>query len=306
MKKTIFTAIVVSLLLADGIFGITGAAGGAAPFLRAGVGARGLALGSAFTAYSDDPSVPYWNPAATVYINQMALNTMVSWMTEDRSYNFFNLIYPSQIGSFALNWINFSISGIEGRQTDTEAFTPLSDTENAFFVTYARELTKGFSVGGNLKILSINNSGVPAFGISCDVGVMIRPIPLVQFGVMLQDLANFLNWSTGTTEQIPLDMKIGAKIDALPELLSVSIDAEENEFEGVTLRSGVEASFIKIFFIRAGGYYDIKSYESNYTLGGGIKYQIANFLVQLDYAFLKETILAQDEFDHKLSLAVFF
>jgi len=306
LKKAGLFVIAMSFLLAEGILGVTGAAGGAAAFLEAGEGARALAMGSAFTANSDDPSVPYWNPAATAYINQMVVSTMVSLMTMDMQSNFFNLIYPTNTGNFAINWINFSVGGIEGRSADTEAFTTLSDTENAFFATYAKEITKGFSAGGNLKIISWNLAGTSSFGISCDAGFMIRPMPVLQFGVMFQDLANFLNWSTGTTEQIPLDMKIGTKVDALPGMLSISLDAEENQFDGVTLRSGAEATFFSMVFVRAGGYYDIKSYESNYTLGGGIKCRIANFLVQFDYAFLNEAILGQNEFDHKFSLAVYF
>jgi len=294
------------VVLSGKVFCIVGTAGWPAAFLSSGYGARPLALAGAFTADTDDATVPYWNPAGIAFEDKMALSSMVSWMaTTDMTSNFFNFIYPSNAGNFALNWINFGIGGIEARQTDTSSYTLVSDSENAFFGTYAKSFTKWFSLGGNVKVISSNLVGTPAFGMSCDLGAIIKPSEMVQFGVMLQDMLNFLNWGTGTTEHIPLDLKLGTEVQALPGIISVFADFDENQYD-ITASAGAEANILKIFFLRAGGYYDLTSYESNYTLGGGIKYQIAGFLAQLDYAFLSQLILGQEEFNHKLSLAVYF
>ena len=53
MKKNLLIAIFIFILTIPAM-AILGTAGGAAPFLRSGAGARALSLSGAFTAYYDD------------------------------------------------------------------------------------------------------------------------------------------------------------------------------------------------------------------------------------------------------------
>ncbi len=299
------------ILFSFNIFSITGVAGGAAPFLRSGVGARALSLSGAFTAYTDDSTVSYWNPAASSYIGKIAVSSMFSWLTEDRKYNFFNILFPSDSGTFAVNFINFSIGGIEARESDTQEYTIIEDVENAYFLTYSKELLRGLegtsvSAGFNLKIIQTSLDKYNSLGFSLDLGVILIPFKFMSFGLAFQDLTGSLKWSTGTVEKIPFDMKIGVAFKLLDDLLRISFDTEKVEYEGLILRNGIELGFFKMFFGRAGISYDIKSYEFNFTLGAGVKYKFYNIIFQIDYAFAKEEFFTVFEPQHRLSINLYF
>ena len=90
INKKWLVVITVVLFLASISFAATGDAGDAAAFLRTGVGARALALSGAFTAYYDDSTCAYWNPAATAYLKDISVSTMFSLLTAQRDYNYFN------------------------------------------------------------------------------------------------------------------------------------------------------------------------------------------------------------------------
>lgn len=310
MKKIFFSILIIFSFLAN-TKAITGVAGGAAPFLRSGVGARALSLSGAFTAFTDDSTVTYWNPAASSYIGKIAVSSMFSWLTEDRKYNFFNVLFPSDYGTFAFNFINFSIGGIEARQTDTQEHTIIEDIENAYFLTYGKELIRGLNgtsvaAGFNIKIIQTTLDKYNSSGFSFDAGFIIEPVDFISFGIVFQDLIGSIKWSTGTSEKIPFDMKLGLLLKLMDDLLKLSLDAEKVEYEGLILRSGLELGFFKMLFARGGISYDIKSYEFNYTFGGGIKYKIYNIIFQVDYAFAKEEFFTVFEPQHKLSINIYF
>ncbi len=299
------------ILFSFNIFSITGVAGGAAPFLRSGVGGRALSLSGAFIAYTDDSTVSYWNPAASSYIGKIAVSSMFSWLTEDRKYNFFNVLFPSDFGTFAVNFINFSIGGIEVREKDTQEHTIIEDVENAYFLTYSRELIRGLqgtsvSAGFNIKIIQTSLDKYSSLGFSLDIAVILIPFKFMNFGLTFQDLTGSLKWSTGTIEKIPFDMKLGIMFKILDDLLKISFDTEKVEYEGLILKSGIELGFFKMLFGRTGISYDIKSYEFNFTFGAGVKYKFYNIIFQIDYAFAKEEFFTIFEPQHKLSINLYF
>ena len=231
MKK-FFLISIIFFLLSIKLVAITGVAGGAAPFLRSGIGARALSLSGAFTAYTDDSTVTYWNPAASSYIGKIAVSSMFSWLTEDRKYNFFNVLFPSDFGTFAINFINFSIGEIEARQSDTQEHTIIEDVENAYFLTYGKELVRNLSgtsvaLGANFKIIQTSIAKYNSTGFSFDIGVIINPFDFFSFGIIFQDFLGSIKWSTGTSEKIPFDMKIGVLLKISDELLKISLDTEK-------------------------------------------------------------------------------
>src|ERR1035437_4075703 len=210
MKKTLL-AILLILASFVPVFAIFGTAGGAAPFLRTGAGARALSLSGAFTAYYDDATCPYWNPASIGLFKQASVSSMFSWLTQERSYSFFNAAFPSEYGSFALNLINFSVGQIEGRLTDTSNFYTFTDSESAYFMTYGRQIFKNICVGLNLKYIRESLDTYGANGLSADLGALIKFNDFVSFGLVFQDLAGNLLWTTGLNEKIPLLMRMDRK-----------------------------------------------------------------------------------------------
>jgi hypothetical protein len=263
MKKIIFV-IAVSLFFTAGAIAVTGTGGAPGAFLRSGVGARAIALSGAFTAATDDLTCPYWNPAASAYVNRAGVSSMYSWLSNERKYNFINLVLPSDYGVFSLNFINFSIGGIEGRESDTEGFIALEYSDNAYFAGWGKELIKSLSgqslsAGANIKLINSTLEKYSGTGFSFDFGVVVKPFAGLSAGVMFRDMAGGLRWSTGHEEKYPFVMSIAAQALFLENALGVSAEAEKNEFEGMNLKGGLEAVFFRIFSIRGGVSYSVQS-----------------------------------------------
>lgn len=305
MKK-ILAGILIVFISCFPLYAVFGTAGGAAPFLRTGVGARPLALSGAFTAYYDEATCSFWNPAAIALQKKASVSSMFSWLTQERAYNFFNVQFPSEYGSFAFNIINFSAGAIEGRLTDTSDYYTFTDSESAYFATYGRQIFKNIYMGLNLKYIHQSLDTYGANGVSFDLGTLIKFNDFASFGLVFQDLAGNLQWTTGTVDKIPLLMRFGTLLKFLDGDVKWSMDAEDNEFEGVSFKTGVETIIIKIISLRAGISYGTSNYKFDYTFGGGLKCAFGNFIFQLDYCFLKEEFYRVFEANHKLSLDVYF
>jgi hypothetical protein len=300
-------ALIACLLLLGSVsFAATGDAGSAAAFLRTGVGARALAMSGAFTAYYDDSTCAYWNPAATAYLKDISVSTMFSLLTSQRDYNYFNVVFPTTYGTIGLNYINFSVSNIEGRLSDTASFYTFSDSENAYFISYGKEFFKDISAGFNIKFLQTNLETYGANGFSADAALHIKLSPLFNLGIVLQDLGGSMQWTTGTQDQIPFVIRAGIMTDLLDNSLKTSLELVENEFEGLTTEAGAEYTLFKIFALRGGVSYDSGSQQFNFSLGAGAKYTLGNILFQFDYAFLNQDYYNSFQADHKFSLNMYF
>ncbi|HDQ26588.1 MAG TPA: PorV/PorQ family protein [bacterium] len=305
LKKTSIAAVLA--LLSVNLWAVTGTGGGAAAFLRMGAGARAASLSGAFAAYYDDASSAYWNPAATAALNRLSIGSMVSVLTADRRFNFITAVVPAgEIGVFSFSIINFSIDNIEGRSGDTAEYYLFSDTENAYMVSYAREIVKGVSAGAALKLINIGFDRYSATGLSSDIAAHFVFTDYLSAGVVIRDFFGSLTWLTGSNEKIPSVMSVGILAGFLDNSLKVSIDGEQVEAEDMSLRAGAEAEFFKTVSLRAGNSYGLASRAYNYTFGAGIKYAIAGVLLRLDYAFITERFFESTELNHKFSLSAYF
>ena len=281
----------------------------AAIILKMGAGARAEALSEAFTAYYDDATVAYWNPAAMVFLDRICVSSMLSFLVADFRYNFFNAVFPTDYGTFGAALQNLSSGSIEGRTGETDDFFSFEYNDLAIMVNYGYEIVKGFAAGANLKIINTGTIGEGANGISLDISTFIKPTDFLSIGVVMRDFFGFVWWTTGTREKIQNSMTIGAMLNLFDKTLRVSFDAENIESEGVTGKTGLEYEFFKILFLRGGVSYRFLKYDFNYTLGGGVKYDFGGITVQFDYAYFTYVFSGPQvavDTNHKMSLALYF
>lgn len=137
----------------------------AADFLRIGVGARAAAMGGAFTAFANDASAFYWNPAGLVQIPRFAIHVdHVAMFGDLAQYNVAN-------GTFALgnnlalgiSWIRLGVDEIpryaplkgtrferlttgENRSTG-QAIDYFADNEDAVFISLAKNIKFDLGIG---------------------------------------------------------------------------------------------------------------------------------------------------------------
>jgi len=180
--------------------------GGAGAFLRYGIGGKALGMGRAFVAVANDASGVYWNPAGLVGAKWIEITSMYSNLYYDSQFTHFGFLIPRPtknvkdkvakylIGpssALAFGWIGLSTAGYEQRTDTGVLLGNFGLTENAFFLSWAREEVGSWGIfryGTSLKVVNQNFPGLvssSSMGIGelqrdwsggVDVGFMFQPI----------------------------------------------------------------------------------------------------------------------------------
>ncbi|MFH1379310.1 MAG: hypothetical protein ABII23_03415 [bacterium] len=206
-----------------------------AAFLNAGVGARALGMGGAFTAIADDSSAPCWNPAGLGNMKKISIGSMIQQTgsfehetLEDVTprYNFFNLILPfSKImvpdkGVVSVSIINTSLDKIPYTCLSSEGHVvrrEVADSENAFIVSYGRKmLIDGLSLGAGLRYVTQSISDIPdgsASGQGVELGAYYIMDEKFRFGFVTQT-GIAMKWDNGHTDYGSMRNRAGVSYNA--------------------------------------------------------------------------------------------
>ncbi len=210
----------------------------AGEFLRIGVGARALGMGSAFAGLADDGSAAYWNPAGLATLGTHEVSAMhAEQFGSIVQYDF--LSYATPIGApgkakqgLAVSLIRLGVDEIPDTRgleiidvngngrfdypedrlvVDESRFVFDSDNDVALLFSYAREVSRGFSLGGNVKLIrqwlgdSLRSNG---FGL--DLGALYVGSHGWSAGAKLSDATTTrILWNTGTDEYIAPSLRLG-------------------------------------------------------------------------------------------------
>ncbi|MFA7227772.1 MAG: PorV/PorQ family protein [Melioribacteraceae bacterium] len=286
----------------------------AGEFLAIGVGGRALAMGGAQVAVVSDVTSGYWNPAGLARINYPQIALMHEEHFGDLvNYNYAAVAIPyGKEMSLGLSITRSSIDGIpdtrnalydangdgvldlhSGDRLDYTKISEFSNSDWAFYLTFAKRQSENFYWGANVKILRRDLAEYGATGIGFDLGAVYIPVDNLFLGANIQDATTTLvAWSTGRNELITPTAKVGAAyaMQFLGGSLMPALDFDlrfENRRSASTfsvgpvsfdLHAGFEYKFKNILAVRA-GYNDVKQF----TVGAGI------FLpkLQVDYSFAR-------------------
>ncbi len=291
----------------------------AAQFLKIGVGPRAIAMGSAFTATSDDISAIYWNPGGLASLNSnQAFFNHINWIA-DIKYDFAaittNVSGFGTLGAFVsvLSTEDMLVRTIEKPEGTGELF---GYNTLAIGLSYARSLTEQFSIGFNVKYLSENLWHMNSIGFALDIGTMYK-IPVFtkelriaasisNFGTKMKltgrDILNVKSVGSGSSPnlintdiqldsyELPLLFRIGLGIDIIKSSSNrITIDADAIHPNDHTeyVNSGFEYAWNEIIFLRA-GYNSLleKDTEKGLSLGFGLNYRIVDLVkLKVDYAY---------------------
>ncbi|MBF0499129.1 MAG: PorV/PorQ family protein [Candidatus Riflebacteria bacterium] len=317
--KTVSKLILLTFILSAAVLpAFAESAGQAGAFLKMGVGARALGMGSAFTAVADDSTAAFWNPAGLALLQKSEASFMHANLTLDRSYNFFTYAHvlkdqqgKSQ-GTVALSHIRFGVDGIpETRESTTPGqpatradgtyvpgenvyiFSYFDDTETSTFGTYARKLADKFYGGVNVKSLkqSLFTNSADSWGL--DLGFMYQPNTKSSLGLSVRDIGESLAWNTssGQKDRIPVTTTLGTSYKP-NDKLTLAVDLNKVQDMDAKFRAGAEYWFKDIAALRLG------SQGGDLTLGASFQLQSWRF----DYSYVDETLGAA----HRISALVRF
>ncbi|OGU74269.1 MAG: hypothetical protein A2V93_08215 [Ignavibacteria bacterium RBG_16_34_14] len=314
MKKILIVILV--LIITQTSFAQFNKAGRTAfQFLKIGNGARQVALGEASIASVQDVNSIFWNPAAVTGINGAEASfNYNSWIADLKVLSgvaAFNLegIATFTVNAVSLDYGNIPEAGVTSvsGSTDTRTGNFFSGSDLAFGLGIARKFTDKLSIGINVKYmreeLYIYSSSLWGFDVGSFYNTGWRGIRLGMSAQNFSTQARFLETKEEEqqTYEIPLVYRIGVSIDLLgseelflggnPDQHVVTLNADAihtNDYKE-RLHLGMEYQFYKMFFLRGG--YKFNYEEGNLSFGAGVNYEISNFKIQFDYAYVSYNFL---------------
>ena len=333
-KNRILTAsvLVISLLLTTAAFAQDNKTGiNGATFLKIGVGARQIALGSAVTTLEGDPTMMFWNPAGIASVDY---KTSVSidhneWLI-GMNHDAFAVTHDvGFLGTVGLGVIYIGLGDItadrdiaptadtKSRQADLATGATYSFYNMAANLTISRRFTDKLAMGASIKLIKESIDDQSSSAIAGDFGVIYQTgwNDLV-LGAHMSNLGGDLEYyESDFGAPIPLIFSIGVSMNLAKQQdtrLTGFLDAtkrqdtqqlyfggmEWNLFEKVALRGGY-----KFALSGAEDAAGIKTTDEGASFGAGVWLPFSDTKLRVDYAFTDFNILTST---HRFSLNVSF
>ena len=275
-----------------------------AHFLDIGMGARGVAMGDAYTAVgATDATATFWNPSAMAFGDGMNfVGTYVQYFA-DITYGSGAVALPvDNVGTFGLSFAYLNT----GEMEETTVYQPegtgemFSASDVMIGVTYSRALTDKFAFGGNFKYIQETLADLKASAVAFDLSTLyytgfrsLRLGMIVRnFGPDLEFDGDYIDYNNGTPLpdkegyspfHMPLTFKVGMAYDIFQanstHQITLSADAvhPNDSYERINL--GGEYTFLNTLAVRGG--FITNHDTAGLTLGLGVN--MANF--QVDYLY---------------------
>jgi hypothetical protein len=295
-----------------------------AAFLDIGVGGKALSMGGAYCSLADDGTAFYWNPAGLGLIGYRTLSGMYgpqfgSLQKPFGHFHYLGLVQPLARGAaVAVSWIRLSIDDIPqypelqgnsllDRLTNAQLRPSgepegyFSDTEDAFFFSFAKMITSNWDMGWiyqdvridipigiNFKYIRQRLLTYSASGMGLDLGAMMRihfadlfgsdEFGVFSFGINLQDFTSTqIRWNTRHEDPVRLNTKWGVSYrQPLPFSKHYLLVAFDWDTRYNDRHFGFAYSAFDMIGLRMG------LYGKHLTGGAGIRL----WRLSLDYAFV--------------------
>lgn len=264
------------------------------------IGARPVAMGGAFVAIADDTNALVYNASGIGYVDDFQLGGTYSQQFGGLiDHNYVAAIVP--LGKLGRIGLGFATLG-----EDSNVYT-----EQAFILSYARQIGLKISLGTSLKSLSTKFNGADvdenpyfekssASAFSADLGILAKPIKNLNLGFSVGDLIPAdISISANEEDKVPINFRAGLAYN----LSGVASAAEKEEIRDILrstiligeagvrnkigyFRAGVESWVHKTVALRA-GYSLLSSVSSTSAVafGASLKLPISSTAIQFDYAF---------------------
>jgi hypothetical protein len=297
--------------------GLTGAA-----FLKVGVGARTVALGTAVTGIAGEATQMFYNPAG-IALQEKTLQasfTYNKWIA-DIAHSAAAVAYNWEgVGTIGVGFITFGVSGIEANrdipvdpglkqyQIDNTTSSTYDYRDVAYQLTISRYITDRLAMGFTVKGISQTIDGQGASAFAVDFG------SLYHIGVLDWTIAaRFNNLGTDLkfydiASSLPLQFTIGTAMKPYKnELVGVMISADASKpLDGpLYIFSGAEVTFMDMFALRAGykfnysgtnevttvGSSAINSTVEGLSAGAGVHTTMQGYEIGFDYSYTQMDLL---------------
>lgn len=274
-----------------------------ANFLKVGVGARSLGMGSAAVSTVDDANAIYWNPARLAPLSQTSLTATYASLFEDQSQGFLGAALPvGKAGVMGVGINYLTVGDIEKRAGDTETVdSMIKDQEYSVAFSFARKgvLWDSLDLGANAKLIHQSLDTYTENAYALDLGSAYRLTEKITAALSVQNLGTKLG-----EDSLPSLVKAGADGRLFKDKLTLALDGNawiaDKRYTG---NAGTEFWIAQPLALRAGYQFgqgpDQLGGASGLTAGVGFRLSPINF----DYAFLPAGDLGDT---HRLSFTARF
>jgi len=205
-----------------------GQAGQDIAVLKAGVGARPLGMGGAFTAVSDNADAISWNPGGLGFVEQSEITTMQTKLSTDADHYYVSYVRPALGGTIGVSWVQVGVGSLTQTSAEADEHNEVVDLgifsyySNAYLLSYGKKINEQVSFGVAAKYLTSDMyqiNGGQAYGYSISPGILIKlPVTSNQspvagnqltLGLKIDELINAQKWGTGSIENVPPRVRLG-------------------------------------------------------------------------------------------------
>ena len=300
MRKILFVMLSACLVFSP-VYAL-GQSGADIAVLNAGVGARPLAMGGAFTSVADNADAPYWNPAGLGFISSQEITSSQTRLSTDADHYYLSYVTPALGGTIGLSWIQVGLGNIAQTSSEVDIHNEVQNISlfsyfsSAYLLSYGKKLNDHIAFGLTAKYLSsemFGISGGSGWGYSLTPGIMLRLAKYpVTIGFKIDELVNTQQWGTGTVENVSPKARLGLSWFPWSES-RVAVDISQ------TVKSGYSPEVATGFEWAQGGL----AYRAGYNSSGltaGVGFAVGH--ARLDYAFVQQAGVAPNNV-HRISLS---
>lgn len=244
-RPAVFLALILALAPA------AAAAETGAAFLKIGVGARAIGMGSAFTARADDATAAYWNPAGLAQIGTRQVSAMHTQWIADTQYENLAYAHPTKRGTFAGSLALFSQGNMERRDENRRRQGDFDAQDSALGISFGGRLSARAAYGLGVKAVRQSIDENRASGVAADFGFLQKAGPGLTFGLALQNLGPSMKFIERRYD-LPLSLTVGADL-RIAQDLRAGLDVQRLIHEKRTAaRLGTEYWLMGRVALRAG------------------------------------------------------
>jgi hypothetical protein len=320
----LLTAVLLLSLCAPSADAQTRKAGiNSAAFLKVGVGARQVAIGSAVTSLTGDATNMFWNPAGSALKDEsmQASFTHNNWIAGLNQEALAVTYKLEDIGTIGIGFMTFGINGItadrdygytdpllHSQEIDVSGTSTYDYQDLLLQATYSRYITDGLSLGASVKYINEKIDDQSASAIAFDLGSVYNIGVLGwTIGARINNLGTDIKYYDYASP-IPLTFSIGTSLTPIEgnfASVMVALDAVKPQDGQQYYYGGTEIGFQKMFFLRAGWKFNyswfgligsgiddgstqrspIATSLERGSLGAGVKVPFDGYVIAFDYAY---------------------
>ena len=262
----------------------TGNGTSSAELLDIGIGCRAMALGGAFTAFSNNASGVFWNPSGLANRNNTELTLGYSNWYQDLSLNYIALATPvSRRVSFAIGVIYLNYGDFNAYSVDDQPIGSFSGHNVVGQVSMAVGVTDKLSLGLTGKWVSEKIEEATASGYALDARLRYDSGPFA-LGMTARNLGQGLEYE-GEVSPFPTSYNAGIGFRLFNRGVNLTSEVVYPENGDISFHQGVELLYQNTIALRSGYSHSMtdesQAERNGLVMGFGLKVLTGS----LDYSY---------------------